>query len=46
MERNVLIGARFFTPGEGTFGTSTASFEASHGWHMAINAADYIAERK
>jgi hypothetical protein len=37
---NVLIGARFFTPGEGTFGTSTASFEASHGAHNA-SATDY-----
>jgi hypothetical protein len=31
--KDILIGARFFTPGEGTFGTSTASFEASHGAH-------------
>ena len=39
---NVLIGARFFTPGEGTFGTSTASFEASHSAHDAT-AATYTA---
>jgi hypothetical protein len=37
---NVQIGARFFTPGEGTLGTSTASFEASHGAHNA-SATDY-----
>jgi len=42
-EGNVLIGARFKTPGEGTFGTSTASFEASHGSGAAnTSAADYI----
>jgi hypothetical protein len=39
--KNVLIGARFKTPGEGTFGTSTASFEASHGAHDD-DAADFI----
>jgi hypothetical protein len=40
---NVLIGARFKTPGEGTFGTSTASFEASHGSGAAgTSGADYI----
>jgi hypothetical protein len=40
---NVLIGARFKTPGGGTFGTSTASFEASHGSGAAgTSAADYI----
>jgi hypothetical protein len=39
---NVLIGARFFTPGEGTFGTSTASFEASHGAH-GDTPEDFIA---
>jgi hypothetical protein len=30
-EKDILIGARFFTPGEGTLATSTASFEASFG---------------
>ncbi|WP_023648877.1 hypothetical protein [Candidatus Pelagibacter ubique] len=38
---NVLIEARFTTPGEGTLGTSTASFEASHAAHNA-SAADFI----
>jgi len=38
---NVLIGARFKTPGEGTFGTSTASFEASFGGPND-DAVDYI----
>ena len=32
---NVHIGARFVTPGEGSMGTSTASFEASHAAHNA-----------
>jgi len=42
-KENVLIGARFKTPGEGTFGTSTASFEASHGSGAAgTSAANYI----
>ena len=42
-EKDILIGARFFTPGEGTFGTSTASFEASHGSGAAgTSAANYI----
>ena len=42
-EKDILIGARFFTPGEGTFGTSTASFEASHGSGLAgTSAANYI----
>ena len=38
---NVLIEARFTTPGEGTLGISTASFEASHAAHNA-SAADFI----
>ena len=38
---NVLIGARFKTPGEGTLATSTASFEASFGGPND-DAADYI----
>ena len=38
---NVLIEARFTTPGEGTLATSTASFEASHAAHNA-SAADFI----
>ena len=40
-EKDILIGARFFTPGEANFGTSTASFEASFGGPDA-DAADYI----
>ena len=40
-KENVLIGARFKTPGEGTLGTSTASFEASFGGPND-DAADYI----
>ena len=42
-EKDILIGARFFTPGEANFATSTASFEASHGSGAAsTSAADYI----
>ena len=42
-DKDILIGARFFTPGEANFGTSTASFEASHGSGAAgTSAADYI----
>ena len=40
-DKDILIGARFFTPGEANFGTSTASFEASFGGPDA-DAADYI----